>query len=46
MSEEELVKAIAHFWSEWIDDYAPANENGIYTLAAKDFVKKFEVVKK
>lgn len=46
MDDEELVRAIAHFWSEWTDDSAPVNERGIYTTAARDFLVKFDVAKK
>lgn len=37
------VEELAHFWSEWVDDNAPVNERGIYTVAAKDFLAKYVV---
>lgn len=38
MDEEQLAK----FWSEWTDDNAPLNM-GTYRLAARDFLKKFDI---
>jgi hypothetical protein len=43
MSDEELIAKIAHFWSEWTDDSAPLRERGLYSMAAKDFIEKFQV---
>lgn len=37
---------IAHFLSEWLDDNAPLNESGIYSLVARDFLSKFNITKK
>ena len=41
VGEEELAK----FWSEWTDDMAPLNLS-TYRLAARDFLEKFDVVRK
>lgn len=41
MTPEELAK----FWSEWTNDNAPIGE-GVYRLAAKDFLAKYDVMPK